>query len=155
MTIAAVVTRGYGSFGSIGEVVTRGYLPGAPVVVVPTPISGGGGGGVRYLRHRPVHFDFERIREIIQEALAEIGEHETTPAEVLADTAVKLDALQTDALAQAMVPVLRQLQNVAVPTDEEMHRYYARLLNNKLRAEKRRLEQEEEEEEFMIKLLLS
>ena len=31
MSIATAVTRGYGSFGSIAEVVTRGYLPSAAV----------------------------------------------------------------------------------------------------------------------------
>ena len=36
MAIAAVVTRGYGSFGSIPFVVTRGYIAGAEVAVEDT-----------------------------------------------------------------------------------------------------------------------
>ena len=43
MSIATVVTRGYGSFGTVNLVVTRGYSPAA--VVTPTPASTGGGGG--------------------------------------------------------------------------------------------------------------
>lgn len=37
MAIRTVITRGYGSGGSIGLVVTRGYLP-AAAPVAPTPI---------------------------------------------------------------------------------------------------------------------
>ena len=49
MPIASIVTRGYGSFGSIPHVVTRGYISGAAVdpPVVP-PVSGGGGGSAGY-----------------------------------------------------------------------------------------------------------
>ena len=122
--------------------------------VVSPAATSSGGGGVRYIRHRPVDFDFEHIREIIQEALAEIREDGTTPVEVLEETAVKLVALQADALAQAMVPILRRLQTATTTYGEEMYRYYARMLNAKLIAEKRRLEQDEEDE-FMVKLLLS
>jgi len=50
MSIATVVTRGYGSFGSIGEVVTRGYIAGVAVSDEPR-------GSTRYdQRHR--HYDF-------------------------------------------------------------------------------------------------
>ena len=31
MAIRTIVTRGYGSFGTIGEVVTRGYTPGEAI----------------------------------------------------------------------------------------------------------------------------
>lgn len=36
MSIAAVITRGYGTFGSIGAVILRGYLSGA----TPPPVAG-------------------------------------------------------------------------------------------------------------------
>ena len=38
MSIRTVVTRGYGSFGSIAEVVTRGYSIGAAANIVNGPI---------------------------------------------------------------------------------------------------------------------
>lgn len=46
MSIATIVTRGYGSFGSIAEVTTRGYIAGAAVTppVAEQPGAGGGGG---------------------------------------------------------------------------------------------------------------
>ena len=49
MSIAAIVTRGFGSFGSIGEIVTAGYTSasGAGTVVTPTTttvVQVGGGG---------------------------------------------------------------------------------------------------------------
>ena len=34
MAIATIITRGYGSFGSIAEIITRGYDIGEPVVIV-------------------------------------------------------------------------------------------------------------------------
>lgn len=46
MSIATVVTRGYGSFGSVALVVTRGYAIGAEVeepASAPVPVGGGGG----------------------------------------------------------------------------------------------------------------
>ena len=43
MSIATVVTRGYGSFGSIAEVTVRGYLAGAAAAAAAaTPTTGGG-----------------------------------------------------------------------------------------------------------------
>lgn len=66
MTIRAIITRGYGSGGSIPFVVTRGYAPGAPIVppVVPTDTSVAGG---FLLRRRKVE-DPEEALEIIEAA---------------------------------------------------------------------------------------
>lgn len=47
MSIAQVVSRGYGSFGTVNKVTTRGYSIGAavipPVVTTKAPFVGGGG----------------------------------------------------------------------------------------------------------------
>lgn len=42
MTIATVITRGFGTFGSVARVVERGYFNGAPLppVIVPPPTGG-------------------------------------------------------------------------------------------------------------------
>lgn len=40
MSIATVVTRGYGSFGTIGQVVTRGFNIAVVVLLPKQPLSG-------------------------------------------------------------------------------------------------------------------
>jgi len=47
MSIATVVTRGYGSFGTIADVAVRGYLAGAGGGPDPTPETPTGGGSTK------------------------------------------------------------------------------------------------------------
>lgn len=42
MSIATVVTRGFGSFGTIGKVVTAGYSIGAAITALPCNVTFGG-----------------------------------------------------------------------------------------------------------------
>lgn len=68
MTIATVVTRGYGSGGSIKFVVTRGYSIGA--AVIPPPIIPSGGGRGRKPRHQQ-EFDDAVLLRVAQQLARE------------------------------------------------------------------------------------
>lgn len=86
MAIGPVVTRGFGTFGTVNLVVTRGYAASStPVVVTRDPGSGGG----YHFHPRDPALDWRvRDKKEIERVLAELGENEQTRervAEIKAD----------------------------------------------------------------------
>jgi hypothetical protein len=70
MSIAAVVTRGYGSFGSVAFVVTNGYGVGVPVIEPPVVVvpDAGGAGDVSRRHGSPYRTsNYKRLDQLLRE----------------------------------------------------------------------------------------
>lgn len=84
MAIGPVVTRGFGTFGNVNLVVTRGYVASStpPPVVVATATQGSGGGYHYHPKDKALDWRVRDKREI-ERVLAELGEHPETRERVV------------------------------------------------------------------------
>jgi len=70
MSIATVVTRGYGSFGSIAEIVVRGY---APATTTTTNTTSGAGGSIDARRGHGTGWAKKTLSQLSREKKREIA----------------------------------------------------------------------------------
>ncbi len=150
MSVATVITGGFGSFGTIALVIRDGYGSGAYVPpVVPAVPSGvaHGGGGIRWSsRERPKRRRAslaEVVDLAVQEVVTELrragdGQVQEQVAAIVAPHVVKpkprsrprvdYDALEADVAAvRQLVALLREQRQREIDEDEEEAMIYAAL----------------------------
>lgn len=120
MSIATIVTRGYGSFGSIAEVVIRGYVAGEAADEIVPEIAPTGIGAVRKRRKPPEDeyadrkaADEEHRREIVREAFKRAYGEDKEPAPQLIEQVLAVEAGRPAPSSKALAKVLAEMRFLA------------------------------------------
>ncbi len=157
MSIGPVVTRGYGTFGSIANVVLRGYTAAEEIVSVEEAPSGGWAFLNRYDGYRQVRRRRKRERERILEEIREI--EDKVDREIA-------ELIQKDVSSEAREAELSELELLVADTFSNRELDAARVYSTKvatayarasiqgnfsaLEAFEREMDRAEEEEFFML-----
>ena len=123
MSISVVITEGYGSFGTIADVIRMGYGSGG-AVVVQTPAQSSGGKKYRYFTPLDYRRAEQKVKKLEKEKLKLEKKIEVLQVEVK-DTRRELAFAKTMALIERLTKAIKAVQdelNAALARLDEIER---------------------------------